>query len=224
VVVAENVRALVSVKADSYLEPCPWCLGDGDGRVTLRALGAVLGDLADIGFDAEWCGLRAADVGAPHGRFRVFILAWPHSDTASLRRRPERWDYGVRLEGLEPISTADANSLGHERCRSARYGWDGSADGGVDVIWGEFEPAVRQWERILGRAAPAPTAAGARGGQSLNPQFVEFMMGLPEGHVCDVPGLTRNEKLKALGNGVVPQQAEAVLRYLLNITASERAA
>ena len=44
-------------------------------------------------------------------------------------------------------------------------------------------------------------------------------MGLPDGHVTDVPGLTRNEQLKALGNGVVPQQAEAALRYLLNATA-----
>jgi DNA (cytosine-5)-methyltransferase 1 len=40
------------------------------------------------------------------------------------------------------------------------------------------------------------------------------MMGLPEGWVCDVPGLTRNEQLKALGNGVVPQQALAALGLL----------
>lgn len=40
-------------------------------------------------------------------------------------------------------------------------------------------------------------------------------MGLPEGWVTDVPGITRNEALKALGNGVVPQQAEAALRHML---------
>lgn len=40
-------------------------------------------------------------------------------------------------------------------------------------------------------------------------------MGLPVGWVTDVPGLTRNEALKALGNGVVPQQAAAALRLLL---------
>ena len=37
-------------------------------------------------------------------------------------------------------------------------------------------------------------------------------MGLPEGHVTAVPELTRNEQLKALGNGVVPQQAFAALQ------------
>ncbi|WP_242548392.1 hypothetical protein [Streptomyces sp. SCA2-2] len=41
-------------------------------------------------------------------------------------------------------------------------------------------------------------------------------MGLNAGHVTAVPGLTRNEQLKALGNGVVPQQAAAALRLLLD--------
>lgn len=43
-------------------------------------LGAVLGDLADLGFDAEWTSLPAAAVGACHLRWRVFILAWPAAD------------------------------------------------------------------------------------------------------------------------------------------------
>ncbi|MFF8293961.1 hypothetical protein ACF07M_00715 [Streptomyces globisporus] len=41
-------------------------------------------------------------------------------------------------------------------------------------------------------------------------------MGLPAGHVTQVPGLTRNQMLHALGNGVVPQQATAALRVLLD--------
>lgn len=40
-------------------------------------------------------------------------------------------------------------------------------------------------------------------------------MGIDAGHVTGVPGLSRNEQLKALGNGVVPQQAAAALRALL---------
>lgn len=39
-------------------------------------------------------------------------------------------------------------------------------------------------------------------------------MGLPAGHVTQVPRLTRNQMLHALGNGVVPQQAEAAIRLL----------
>jgi DNA (cytosine-5)-methyltransferase 1 len=39
-------------------------------------------------------------------------------------------------------------------------------------------------------------------------------MGLPAGHVTDTPGLPRSAQLKALGNGVVPQQATAAIRLL----------
>jgi DNA (cytosine-5)-methyltransferase 1 len=77
-VVIENVRGLLSASAAvDELEQCAWCVGDSPDEPALRALGAVLGSLADIGYDAEWCGLRAADAGAPHGRYRVFITAWP---------------------------------------------------------------------------------------------------------------------------------------------------
>ncbi|MEU2472055.1 hypothetical protein ABZ601_13255 [Streptomyces sp. NPDC012842] len=48
----------------------------------------------------------------------------------------------------------------------------------------------------------------------LNPPLVEWLMGLLAGHVTDVPGLSRTAQLKALGNGVVPQQAAVALRYL----------
>jgi DNA (cytosine-5)-methyltransferase 1 len=41
------------------------------------------------------------------------------------------------------------------------------------------------------------------------------MMGLPDGYVTDVPGVSRTNQLKALGNGVVPQQAAAAYRSLL---------
>jgi DNA (cytosine-5)-methyltransferase 1 len=77
-VVIENVRGLLSAKADSGVEQCAWCMGEaGDGEPALRALGAVLGDLAGLGYDAEWQGVRASDAGAPHQRFRVFIVAYP---------------------------------------------------------------------------------------------------------------------------------------------------
>ncbi|MFF4009761.1 hypothetical protein [Streptomyces sp. NPDC001717] len=46
-------------------------------------------------------------------------------------------------------------------------------------------------------------------------------MGLPAGHVTDVPGLSRTAQLKALGNGVVPQQAAHALRALLHSRAAE---
>lgn len=85
----------------------------------------------------------------------------------------------------------------------------------VGSEWGKFEPAIRRWEEVLGRPAPAPTNPdGKDGAHRLSSRFTEWMMGLPDGWVTDC-GLTRNEELKACGNGVVPQQAELALRILL---------
>ncbi|QBJ00267.1 DNA methylase [Mycobacterium phage Pharaoh] len=64
-VVIENVRGLLSAKAT------------GPQGVSMRAMGRVLGDLSDIGYDASWKTVAAASVGAPHKRERVFILAQP---------------------------------------------------------------------------------------------------------------------------------------------------
>ena len=76
-VVIENVRGLLSAKADNGMEYGEEDLGVIAGRNPIRAMGVVLGDLADLGYDARWCGVRAADAGAPHNRFRVFIIAYP---------------------------------------------------------------------------------------------------------------------------------------------------
>lgn len=83
--------------------------------------------------------------------------------------------------------------------------------------FGPFTPVIRRWETVLGREAPAPTESTGRGGKHrLSAKFCEWMMGLPDGWVTDPEiGLTRNEQLKALGNGVVPQQAAAALSDML---------
>lgn len=73
--------------------------------------------------------------------------------------------------------------------------------------WGPYAPAIRRWTQVVGRPAPDPTDDKGR----LNPSFVEWMMGYPEGWV---DGLNRTKALKALGNAVVPQQALAALREL----------
>ena len=236
-VVAENVRGLLSAPAHSDVEPCTWCVGDEPG-VCLRALGAVLGDLAELGYDAQWVGVRASDVGAPHGRFRVFVVAqntdrsWtdagrrggaPVADAQGLEQREPLIGLGERPEpgrGSRPVTDPDGDGLESIRRQHAERR---DADGRrcADVAWGVYEPAIRRWERLT-RPTPAPTETGPKGSPRLSPQFVEWLMGLPAGWATDVPGISRNDQLKVLGNGVVPQQTAYALRLLLN--AKERAA
>lgn len=80
--------------------------------------------------------------------------------------------------------------------------------------FGPYTPAIRRWEHVLGRPAPSPTEPGREGKPRLSPAFVEWMMGLPEGRVTDTD-IPRSAQLKALGNGIVPQQAALAIRLLL---------
>lgn len=221
-VVAENVRGLLSGTAHSNVEPCTWCLGDDRNEPHLRALGAVLGDLSDLGYDTQWRGLRAADVGAPHGRFRVFLLA---QDTRSVRGRAGNPATGkADSQGRDNLThrpnestLTDSDNTGREE---QRFGVTteqehSPAERSRYEAWEEYAPAIARWESIMGRPAPAPTQPyGKNGLDRLNPAFPEWMMGLPEGHVSNSPA-TRSEQIKALGNGVVPQQAAAALRDML---------
>jgi DNA (cytosine-5)-methyltransferase 1 len=76
--------------------------------------------------------------------------------------------------------------------------------------FGPYQAAVERWERVQGRPAPAPAADGR-----LNPVFVEWLMGLDRGWVTGPDlGLSRTQQLKALGNGVVPQQALLALHLI----------
>jgi DNA (cytosine-5)-methyltransferase 1 len=97
-----------------------------------------------------------------------------------------------------------------------------------EVSWGVYGPAVRRWERVLGRPAPFPTQPGRHGRPVLAPAFVEWLQGLEPGWVTGL-SLPRTAELRALGNGVVPQQAAyavglllADLAGLLGVTADER--
>ena len=81
------------------------------------------------------------------------------------------------------------------------------------IVWGKYAPAIARWESVLERPAPAPTIERNEK-RRLNPRFVEWMMGLPDGWVTG-HGLSAAKELKMLGNGVVPQQAHAAITQLL---------
>jgi DNA (cytosine-5)-methyltransferase 1 len=80
--------------------------------------------------------------------------------------------------------------------------------------WGKYGPAIRRWEQVT-RPAPAPTEPNKNGNPRLAAAFSEWMLGWPAGWVSDVDGLTRNDMLRIIGNGVCAQQCFAALQYLI---------
>ena len=115
----------------------------------------------------------------------------------------------VRL--LPTPRTSDTNGAG-------RHG-----DGGLDLRtaatdigthWGRYESAIRRWEAIT-RPAPAPTEPNRNGNPRLSAAFSQWLMGWPAGWVSDpVIGISRNDQLRLIGNGVIPQQGLAALGWL----------
>ena len=81
--------------------------------------------------------------------------------------------------------------------------------------WGVYAGAVERWEQALGRAAPAPTDERGR----LSPEFVEWMLGFPDGWTAG--GLARTARLKMLGNAVQVQVAEVVGSLLAGLAETE---
>ena len=216
-VVWENVRGSVSAEATSIsdVEHREGFLGERRGH--LRALGRVLGDLADLGYDCQWRGLRAADMGAPHGRFRIFILAADRNNIGSdgAREWAEEDGRGQSADGRD--ATPEPKSVGRRKGRAEYAGQQGRPDAierGSSTDWGIYADAIRRWEAVRG-AAPSPVELTPRGTYRLSAKFAEWMMGVPAGWITDVPGISRNDQLKACGNGVVPAQAIAALRDML---------
>jgi len=125
-VVIENVPGLRTRPAHSDVEFCPGCMGDPKRVPALRALGAVLGGLADVGFDAEWTTVAASDVGAPHERQRVFLIAWPAEAPPDFSVRPADGQHGLAVPGdvtlLPTPVVADSQGTANFRAGGTPYG------------------------------------------------------------------------------------------------------
>jgi DNA (cytosine-5)-methyltransferase 1 len=160
----------------------------------------VLTDFASIGYDVRWSLIRASDVGAPHRRERLFIVAYP--DGARCNNSWPKFPNGLK-QSCKNLKYTNTNSerqpLGEHRGTKGR-----------NYRKSQFKPS-RVGEIIYTQEVPAPLDQG-----KLNVKFVEYMMGLPAGWVTDLD-ISRSQQLKILGNGVVPQQAYRALELLCNI-------
>jgi DNA (cytosine-5)-methyltransferase 1 len=171
------------------------------GHLSLGFL-EVLKDLAKIGYDARWQIVRASDVGAPHQRARLFVIAHANGTTREQSRRTDR---AIRSKGGEIFNGSDRKEPGSSsEIASDTDAKQLSANGQMSRLGRRF--ATRS--ELSMQANPDPLVDGR-----LNVEYVEYMMGLPKGWVTDLP-ISRAQQFKLLGNGVVPQQAFYALEQL----------
>lgn len=102
-------------------------------RLVQRAIAVVVGTLAELGYDAQWGLVSAAEVGAPHRRKRIFITAHATGDRRNQGRPEPAWFIGrsdAALGGMPTAAHPAGGSRPHEQKRSNAQGLDVVAEPG----------------------------------------------------------------------------------------------
>lgn len=207
-----------------------WVIVENVSALRSRGLEQVLGGLAALGYDAEWHCIPASAVGAPHRRDRIWIVAH-----APQPRQSACDMYGLRIEQRSgerpptcPNGESEKGSVAHSSCElphgrgpgTEQTGRDESTDRSAEVADASSAGlSGRQWIRDYlaetqgrGQAALGSTSeCGPVGGRESHSWLVE-----PDvGRVADgIP--KRVDRLKQLGNAVVPQIPEMIGRAIMS--------
>jgi DNA (cytosine-5)-methyltransferase 1 len=156
-----------------------WVLVENVPGLASAGMGDVLGDLASVGYDTEWQSIPAAFVGAPHLRWRIFLVGYSHSDSRGLPIFPQRYS-----------DPAQDPANGYPRGNNADGFRDNVADPDEQRRNGRSGVFGSGWRR-----------QPEDGGQwTAEPDVGRVAYGVPR----------RVDRLRGLGNAVVPQVAQLV--------------
>ena len=195
--------------------------------LTVRGMGDVLGDLASIGYDTEWQSIPAAAVGAPHLRWRIFIVASP-SGVPDTDRSPV-WVIGQRggqqcdvagttvaREDGSPRMVADTDEQRRARVNTSGFveGLESARHESAGGSAARQGRAMADPEGITVGASRSPILRWRRPGNigsasdpwATEPDVGRVANGVP----------ARVDRLRGLGNAVVPQVAEVVGRMIMD--------
>lgn len=139
-----------------------------------RGLDVVLSDLAARGYDAEWMCIPAAELGAPHGRDRLWLVAYTHNESEP------SCSFNDEARGMSSAGGDDASNT------KPRVGEMGRVMAGIGRVWKSVA-----WNGLW-EIENSPIGMGVAHG---------------------VP--RRMDRLRALGNAVVPQIPEMIGHAIL---------
>jgi DNA (cytosine-5)-methyltransferase 1 len=197
--------------------------------LTSRGLGTVLADLAKMGFDAKWGVLGAADVGAPHQRDRIWILA-TNTDSKRWNNRISDWEKRQLLHDKNRNATQNKSEWQGWVSRSRQISSDVAdttqlqRDGGNDNArvsmesCSESEFGNNSWQNNVADTDSTQCKGNERTKRSIEKRAEigesSWWKTEPDvGRVADGVA-ARVDRLKAIGNGQVPLCAATAWRIL----------
>lgn len=213
-----------------------------------RGMDQVLGTLAALGYDAEWEIVSAASVGAPHRRDRVFIIGWNTGGSGNITNAKS-----VRRNEIDPNACrCVTGTRAGEECRSGHGCGDLADSDGTQCkrIWlpsgihaGNANANSASFDRrktqemadsaSVRQSGPGMCARsfGTTKGSNGKADHVESSGQGKENHWHVEPALgrvadgvpRRVDRLRCLGNAIVPQVAEVVADRLLEIIDEQNA-
>jgi DNA (cytosine-5)-methyltransferase 1 len=169
------------------IEECrpSWAVIENVSALRSRGLDQVLGEISALGYDAEWHCIPASAVGAPHRRDRIWIVAHPDLDVG----------FSCRLSAaIEEARRWNAGGSGVDADVAHAHGHDEHGRCG----------AV-QMGRLPIKGTAAPDGDAARTQWAFEPDVGRVVNGVP----------SRVDRLRCLGNAVIPQIVEAIGRAIM---------
>jgi DNA (cytosine-5)-methyltransferase 1 len=182
-----------------------WVVVENVAGGARRWVNAILRELESLGYACLPIPLSASDVGAPHRRARIFVVA--HLD-GRRKLQPQGGKPEQRERAADgAIADAQREPVRLEQGRVGRAGGAGPAKSGDASKARDASDAhdSRRERAVAGEVEERPGLA-SHAGWSPQPELVPLVHGLSGGLV----GRRRRARIRALGNSVVPQQAEVV--------------
>lgn len=177
-----------------------WVLVENSPALVTRGLGRVLGDLAALGYDSRWTVMGASDVGAPHQRDRLWILSHAVGKQHQGGSHAEQWAASKELFRADVANSDRLRELqpqGSQQDQRGRLGYSGPP-------MAYAYSAQRQGNECSERISQEHADISCPSWWASEPGLGRMAHGVAN----------RAHRLKAIGNGQVPQCRAAAWKAL----------